>query len=156
MVEQIFLLQQVKESVVFSKKWYIWFVSRVTERLKPYDLRKLRNIKKVSKLLPSSQSSYQNENFVTTSKNLLRNKTWTYFVVWYFTWKPELFSKVLWMIQDSIYYLFCTHDVLSDLYTHIDIYHYSIFDLNHILYHQIYIYICMIYSLLMFSVHLFL
>ena len=41
-------------------------------------------------------------------------------------------------------------------YTHINIYHYSTFDLSYTSYHKVYIYICMIHVSLMFSIHLFL
>ena len=47
---------------------------------------------------------------------------------------------------------FRLHDAF---YTHIDIYCYSATNLNYICFHQIYIYICMIYALLMFLIHLF-
>ena len=41
-------------------------------------------------LLPGAQSSYQNEIFVSTSKNLLKKSNWTFPVVRYFTWKLEV------------------------------------------------------------------
>ena len=40
----------------------------------------------------------QNENFVSTSKNLLKNKNWIFTVAPYFTWKLKFVSNVLWMI----------------------------------------------------------
>lgn len=46
------------------------------------------------------------------------------------------------------------HIVLLDFYSHLDIYLYSTFDLNYIFYHQIYIYCCIKYVLLMFLTHL--
>ena len=57
------------------------------------------------------------------------------------------------MSQDSKYNLFHIYEVF---YNRTDIYRYSNFDLNYIFYHQIYIYIRMIYALLIFSIHLFL
>ena len=53
-------------------------------------------------------------------------------------------------------YFFCTQDVPSDFLINVEVYLYSTFDLNYIFYHQIYIYIRMMYALLMLSIHLFL
>ena len=50
-------------------------------------------------------------------------------------------------------YHFHIHDVF---YIHIDTYYYFTIDFNCIFLHQIYIYIRMIYTFLMFSIHLFL
>ena len=49
-------------------------------------------------LLPSAQFSSRNENFVSTSKNLPKNRNWTFPVVCYFTWKLEFASNILWII----------------------------------------------------------
>ena len=57
------------------------------------------------------------------------------------------------MQKDSKYNLFHINDVF---YTYIDIYRYLTIDLNYIFFHQIYIYICMMYALLMYLVYLFL
>ena len=54
--QQIFLSTQVKRRVIISKE-----------------------------LLPSTQCSSQNENFVSTSKNLLKNRNQTFPLVYYFT-----------------------------------------------------------------------
>ena len=51
----------------------------------------------ITEFLPSAQSSYRNENFVSTRKNLLRNRYWTFPVVRYFTWKLEFVSNILWV-----------------------------------------------------------
>ena len=83
--------------------WYIRVASRVVERLKTYDLRKLGNIRKISELhriLPSAQFS-RNENFVSTNKNLLKNRNWTFPAVHYFTWKLEVVPNIWWMSVDS-------------------------------------------------------
>ena len=40
-------------------------------------------------------------------------------------------------------------------YIHINIFNYSIIDLNYVFFCQVYIYTRMIYALLMFSIHLF-
>ena len=48
--------------------------------------------------LPTAQSSFQNENFVSSSKNLLKNRNWTLPVMHYFTWKLVFVSSILWMI----------------------------------------------------------
>ena len=52
-------------------------------------------------LLPSGQSCSQNENFDSTSKNLLENRNWTFPVMRYFTWKLEFVSNILWIIVDQ-------------------------------------------------------
>ena len=49
-------------------------------------------------LLPSAQFSSRNENFVSTSKSLPKNRNWTFPVVCYFTWKLEFASNILWII----------------------------------------------------------
>ena len=44
-----------------------------------YDFRKLGNIKKISKLYRLSAQSFSwNENFASTNKNLLKNRSWTF------------------------------------------------------------------------------
>ena len=57
-------------------------------------------------LFPMPKSSSRNENFVRTSKNLLKNKNWAFPVVRYrcFTWKLEFVVTMLWMIV-----AFCIH-----------------------------------------------
>ena len=51
MVEQIFLSPQMKRKVMINNKLvYTRDAEQVAERLRNYDLRKLRNIRKVSKL----------------------------------------------------------------------------------------------------------
>ena len=49
-------------------------------------------------LLPSAYSSSWNENFVSTNKNLLKNRNWTFAIARYFTWKLEFSSNTWWMI----------------------------------------------------------
>ena len=44
---------------------------------------------------PSARSSFQKQNFVNTSKRLLENRSWTFPVERYFTWKLEFFSNIL-------------------------------------------------------------
>ena len=50
---------------------------------------------KFIELLPSGQPSSRNENFVSTGKNLLKNRNWTFPVVRYFTWKLQSVTKDL-------------------------------------------------------------
>ena len=74
---------------------YIRVVSRVAELLKTYDLRKLGNIRKLSKLhrmIASALSPCQNEIFVNSSQ--------IFPVVRYFTCCAiyELVSNILWVI----------------------------------------------------------
>ena len=54
---------------------------------------------------PIVQSSSQNQNFVNTSKNILKNINQTFLVVRYFTWKLEFVSNILSMIVES--FIFC-------------------------------------------------
>ena len=53
---------------------------------------------------PSVQSSCQNQHFVNTSNKLLKNRNHTFPVVWYFAWKLELLSNILWMILDYFHW----------------------------------------------------
>ena len=81
--------------------WYIRIASRVAERLKTEDLRKLWNIGKVSKLhrmIALCPVPLLNQKFVNTSKKLLKNRNQSFPVVHYFTWKLELVSNILWMM----------------------------------------------------------
>ena len=77
-VEQIFFSPQVKQSVIISNKLVYTSASRVPEQLKTWGHRKLENIRKkvqhLIELLPSAQCSFRNSNFVSTSKNLLKNR----------------------------------------------------------------------------------
>ena len=78
-VEEIFLSPQVKGKVIIIViNWYTWVALRVAEQIK---------------ISPS-----QNENFVSTSKNLLKYKNWIFTVAPYFTWKLKFVSNDLWMI----------------------------------------------------------
>ena len=56
------------------------------------------NFSKVRALQPSAKSSSRSANFVSTSKNLLKNRNWTFPVVQHFIWKLEFASNILWMI----------------------------------------------------------
>ena len=47
------------------------------------------------KLLPSAWSSSQNENFVNTSKNFLKNRSWIFALARNFQWKLEFVSNIL-------------------------------------------------------------
>ena len=94
MFYQIFLSQKVKRCAnITYKRGRYEFPHKLSNDL---TLRILQNsiIRKVSKLL-SAHSSYQNLNFVNTSKKLLKNRELP--IVPYFTWKLELVSNVLWM-----------------------------------------------------------
>ena len=79
--------------------------SRVAEWLKTWDLRKLGNVRKASSW---------NENFVATSKNLLKNRNWIFPVILYFTRIIEFVSNILWMIVVYQVYFFkvCQSDVV--------------------------------------------
>ena len=67
----------------------------------------------------------------------------------------NIFHFCNYMWQDSKQFFFHLYDVFST-YAHISFYCYSTIGLNYIFLHQVYIYICMIWDLLMFLIHLFL
>ena len=78
MLYQIFLSPQVKRIEIISNKHGIYELSyELTNDLRYYDLRKLENIKKISnpdRIIAQRQPpGPQNENFVNTSKKLLKN-----------------------------------------------------------------------------------
>ena len=81
----------------WNEAWLLinWYI-RVVEGLR---LTQLGNIRKTSKfhikLLASTQCSFQNEYFVSTSRN------WIFPVVRHFTWKLVFVSNILWMIVDK-------------------------------------------------------
>ena len=58
--------------------------------------------------LPHKLSSSRIGNFVSTSKNLLKNRNWTFPVVRYFTWKLEFVSTNLWVAVSGNTLLFLT------------------------------------------------
>ena len=49
----------------------------------------------------SAQSSFRNDNFHSTSKNILKNRNCTFPIVRYITWKLSFLSYILWMIADQ-------------------------------------------------------
>ena len=76
--------------------WYIRDASWVAKWLKTYDLRKLRNMKKISK--SCRINAWYSVLLPKCSKNLLKNRNGAFPVVRYFTWKLEFVSYILWMI----------------------------------------------------------
>ena len=91
MVGQIFLSTQVRWSVFINNK--LVYTSCLTSCLLVNWKIYMPNVYRII-----AYSSSQNENFVSTSKNLLKNRNWTFAVVPYFTWKLELVSNIFWMI----------------------------------------------------------
>ena len=80
----------------YLQTWCIQVPSRVAERFKAQDLRKLGNIRKRSKLqMMIAQYPFENESFVNTRRKLLKNRNYTFHVVYYFTSKLELVSDIL-------------------------------------------------------------
>ena len=82
---------------------------RVAERLQSSDLLLLCNLENweisgksenFEGLLPSFQPSSQNGNIASASKNLLKNKDWTFSALRYFTWEQDFVSNILWMTVD--------------------------------------------------------
>ena len=72
MVDQIFLSIQVKQSVVISNK--LIYTSCLTSSKTTSDSGSQKIRKYPEKLMPSAQFSFRNENFVSTSKNILKNR----------------------------------------------------------------------------------
>ena len=64
--------------------------------------KKKENINNFVGLLSSAQSSSRNDNFVSTSNNLPKNRNWTFPIVRYFTLKLEIASNILWVIVGSL------------------------------------------------------
>ena len=82
---------------------------RVAERLQSSDLLLLCNLENweisgksenFEGLLPSFQPSSQNGNIASASKNLLKNKDWTFSALRCFTWEQDFVSNILWMTVD--------------------------------------------------------
>ena len=72
MFNQVFFLPQVKQSIVISNKHGIYELPHVLPN--NLRLRILGNQEIPRKPQPSAWSSFQTENFVNTSKKLLRNR----------------------------------------------------------------------------------
>ena len=100
-VEQTFHLPQVKRSVIISNK-LVYTSSLLRNR---EISRKSQNF---IELLPSTQSSSANKNFVSTTKNLIKNRNRIFPVVHYFTLKLEFVSNILWIIVFGNSFLFLT------------------------------------------------
>ena len=89
MVEQIILSPQVKRSLISTNK--LLYTNCLYELLNDLKLRIIGNYELSGKsqnfieLLPSAQFFIQNENFISTSKSLLKNKNLTFPVVRHFT-----------------------------------------------------------------------
>ena len=106
MFYQIFVSAQVKWIVIISNKHGIYELPHEL----PNDLRLrilgnqeiLRTSQIFTELQPSAQSSYQNENFVNTSKKLFKNWNWTFPVVCYFTLTLKLVSYILARIEGKV------------------------------------------------------
>ena len=106
MLYQIFLSPQVKRWMIITYKHGIYKLPNELQnnlRFKTKDLRKLGNIRKVSKfhrMIAKCQVFLPKIFFVNTCKKLLKNRNLTLPIVRYFTWKLELVSDILWMIVD--------------------------------------------------------
>ena len=62
-----------------------------------------------------------NENFVSTSKNLLKSRNWAFPVVRYFTRKLEFVSNILWTIVETLAkrlrYIYCLNALTTNFFT---------------------------------------
>ena len=92
---------KVKWSVIISKKAGVYEFSH--ELPKNIKLTMSGNSQNFREILPSAQSSSRNENFVSASKNLMKNKHLTFSVACYFTWKLQLALDFLWMFGGSVF-----------------------------------------------------
>ena len=89
MVEQIFISPQVKWSLIISKKTGTYELCHEL----PSDLKKLVNIKKISKFLKMLILPPQMKMLSALPKKLLKNGIWTF-------WKLQFVSNILWVIVD--------------------------------------------------------
>ena len=104
MVEQIFLSPQVERSVIISNK--LVYTSRFTNCRTTYKIREYQNNVKTSYKYSLVLSRPRNENFVSTSKNLLKGRNWTFAVVRYFIWKIEFVENILWVIAGHCFFFY--------------------------------------------------
>ena len=95
----IFLLPQEKRNVFINNK--LAYTSCLTSCRTTQDLGNKEISEKwqsFMELFSSAHTSPQKENFVCTSKNLQKNRNWTYPVVRYVKWKLEFAPNILLMI----------------------------------------------------------
>ena len=81
----------------YLSTWYTEVAPQVVERLKTWNLRKLGNVRKVSKLHKTKVQGpifLSKKTFVDTSRKLLKTRNETFLVVCYFTLKIELVSNI--------------------------------------------------------------
>ena len=99
MFYQIFLSTQVKRWAIIAYKHGIYELPHeLPNDLRVTDLRKLGNIRKVSKFyrtIALSPVPPANEGFVNTSRKLLESKNETFPILRSFTSKLELVSNIL-------------------------------------------------------------
>ena len=115
-----------KEVCLLITNWHIRVLSRELPnnlRLRILGIQKiLQNLHRIIhriiqlcqifiELLPSLQSP--SRNFVNTSKNLLKNRNWTFIVLRYFTWKLELVLNFWWMIVGALIWIWMASDQLQ-------------------------------------------
>ena len=116
-------------------------------------------------------NSYQKLIKIQVKNNILRftgcflsiKSFWNSFC-FFIAWLYNFITHNFWIIWFWIIYLLnvflftivCSRMPNLIFYPRIDIYRHSAIDWNYIFFHQIYIYICVIYALLMFLIDLFL
>ena len=80
------------EQISFHYKWneaWLLVINELPPKL-PNDLRlRLKKISKLQKIVAQRSVLPQSKGFDSTSKNLLKNRNWTFPVVHYFTWKLD-------------------------------------------------------------------
>ena len=100
MFDQIFLSLRVKPSEIISSHHGIHDLPlKLLNDLRSLKITNYQENHKTSYNYSLVSSSY-NENFVNTSKKLLKNRTWTFPVVPYLTWELEFVSNILCIIVD--------------------------------------------------------
>ena len=105
---QVFLLPQVKRSLIISNK--LVYTSCLRSCRTTYEIRKVQDNVKTSwkytlvLILPPPP-----KRIVNTSQRLLENRNWTFPVVHYFTWKLEFFSNIFSLLVSRNSFLLLTH-----------------------------------------------
>ena len=95
MIDQIFISPHMKRAWLVINMVYTSCLMSCLPTSE--NLRKLGNIRKISKLygfISSCTYVSRFENFVSTSKNLLKNRNWFFIGVSYFTWKLQFVSNI--------------------------------------------------------------
>ena len=90
----ILFLPKVKRSKIINNKHGI---NPLPQEMPNEALKKISELYRIIAWCPvSPPSPTQNKNSINASNKLLKNSTWTFPIVGYFTWKLEFVSNTLW------------------------------------------------------------